>query len=75
MIEHVTSTLVTMTTTATFASFENVSQLKVKECIFNSSPTSYDPDPIQTLNRLNEHQNTYMFMFIIIFFTNDLEDN
>ena len=45
MIEHVTSTLVTGTTTATFASFENVSQLTVKECILNSSPTSYDLDP------------------------------
>ena len=38
--EHVTSTLVTGTTAATFSSFEKVSQLTVKECIFNSAPKS-----------------------------------
>ena len=36
--EHVTSTLVTGMTAATFSSFEKVSQLTVKECIFNSAP-------------------------------------
>ena len=36
--EHVTSTLVTGTTAATFSSFEKVSQLTVKECILNSAP-------------------------------------
>ena len=35
--EHVTSTLVTGTTAATFSSFEKVSQLTVKECILNSA--------------------------------------
>ena len=38
--EHVTSTLVTGTTAATFSSFEKVSQLTVKECILNSAPKS-----------------------------------
>ena len=40
------SILVTGTTTATFSSFENVSQLTVKECILNSVPKSCDLDPI-----------------------------
>ena len=44
--EHVTSTLVTGTTTATFSSFHRVSQLTVKECILNSAPKSCDLDPI-----------------------------
>ena len=44
--EHVTSTLVTGTTTATFSSFEKVSQSTVKECIHNSAPKSHDLDPI-----------------------------
>ena len=44
--EHVTSTLVTGTTAATFSSFEKVSQLTVKECILNSAPKSCEPDPI-----------------------------
>ena len=35
--EHVTSTLVTGTTAATFSSFEKVPQLTVKECILNSA--------------------------------------
>ena len=35
--EHVTSTLVTGTTAATFSSFKKVSQLTVKECILNSA--------------------------------------
>ena len=35
--EHVTSTLVTGTTAATFSSFDKVSQLTVKECILNSA--------------------------------------
>ena len=38
--EHVTSTLVTGTTVATFSSFKKVSQLTVKECILNSAPKS-----------------------------------
>ena len=44
--EHVTSTLVTGTTAATFSSFEKVSQLTVKECILNSDPKSCELDPI-----------------------------
>ena len=44
--EHVTSTLVTGTTTATFSSFEKVSQLAVKECILNSAPKLCELDPI-----------------------------
>ena len=44
--EHVTSTLVTGTTAATFSSFENVSQLTVKECILISAPKSCELDPI-----------------------------
>ena len=44
--EHVTSTLVTGSTAATFTSFEKVSQLKVKECILNSAPKSCELDPI-----------------------------
>ena len=44
--EHVTSTLVTGTTAATFSSFEKVSQLTVKECILNFAPKSGELDPI-----------------------------
>ena len=44
--EHVTSTLVTGTTDATFSSFEKVSQLTVKECILNSAHKSCELDPI-----------------------------
>ena len=44
--EHVTSTLVTGTTAATFYSFVKVSQLTVKECIHNSAPKSCELDPI-----------------------------
>ena len=44
--EHVASTLVTGTTTATFSSFEKVSQLTVKACILNSAPKSCELDPI-----------------------------
>ena len=44
--EHVTSTLVTGTTAATFSSFEKVSQLAVKECILISAPKSCELDPI-----------------------------
>ena len=44
--EHVTSTLVTGTTAATFSLFENVSQLTVKECILNSAPKSCGLDSI-----------------------------
>ena len=44
--EHATSTIVTGTTTATFSSFEKVSQLTVKECILNSAPKSCEFDPI-----------------------------
>ena len=44
--EHVTSTLVTGTTAATFSSYENVSQLTVKEYILNSAPKSCEIDPI-----------------------------
>ena len=46
--EHVTSTLVTGTTAATFSSFEKVSQLTVKECILHSAPKSCDLDPIHS---------------------------
>ena len=44
--EHVTSMLVTGTTAATFSSFEEVSQLKVKECIIISAPKSCELDHI-----------------------------
>ena len=44
--EHVTSTLVTGTTAATFSSYEKVSQITVKECILNSAPKSCELDPI-----------------------------
>ena len=44
--EHVTSTLDTGTTTATFSSFENVSQLTANECILISAPKSCELDPI-----------------------------
>ena len=44
--EHVSSTLVTGTSAATFSSFENVPQLTVKECILNSAPKSCELDPI-----------------------------
>ena len=43
--EHVTSTLVTGTTAATFSSLKKVSQLTVKECILNSAPKSCELDP------------------------------
>ena len=44
--EHVTLTLVTGTTAATFYLFEKVSQLTVKECIHISAPKSCELDPI-----------------------------
>ena len=44
--EHVTSTLVTGTTAATFSSFGKVSQLTEKECILISAPKSCKLDPI-----------------------------
>ena len=44
--EHVTSTLVTGTTAATFSSLKKVSQLTVKECILNSAHKSCELDPI-----------------------------
>ena len=44
--EQVFSTFVPGTTAATFFSFENVSQLTVKECILNSAPKSCELDPI-----------------------------
>ena len=44
--EHVTSTLVAGSNAATFSSFENVSQLTVKECILSSAPKSCELDPI-----------------------------
>ena len=44
--KHVTSTLVTGTTAATFSSFEKVSQITVKECILNSALKSCELDPI-----------------------------
>ena len=44
--EHVTSTLVTGTTAATFSSFEKVSLLTEKECILTSAPKSCEHDPI-----------------------------
>ena len=43
--EHVSSTLVTGTTAATFSSFDKVSQLIVKEYILNSAPKSCELDP------------------------------
>ena len=46
--EHVTSTLVTGITAATFSSFEKVSQLTVKECILISAPKSFELDPIHS---------------------------
>ena len=45
-LEHVPSTLVTGTTTATFYSFEKISQLAVKQSILNYAPKSFDLDPI-----------------------------
>ena len=44
--EHVTPTLVTETTAATFSLFEKVSQLTLKEYILNSAPKSCELDPI-----------------------------
>ena len=44
--EHVTSTLFTGITAATFSSFKKVSQLTVKECILISAPKSCELDPI-----------------------------
>ena len=44
--EHVTSTLVTGTTAATFFSFEKLSQLTVKDCILNLASKSCELDPI-----------------------------
>ena len=48
--EHVASTLFTGTTTATFSSFEKVSQITVKECILSSAPRSCELNP--TLSKL-----------------------
>ena len=47
--EHVTSTLVTGTTAVTFSSYEKVSQLTVKEYIFNSASKSCDLDPTPSM--------------------------
>ena len=47
--EHVTSTLVTGTTIATFFSFEKVSQLTVKDYILNSAAKSCDLDLIPSI--------------------------
>ena len=47
--EHVTSTFIPGTTTATYSSFEKVSQLTVKECILRSAPQSCDLDPITSI--------------------------
>ena len=44
--EHVTSTLVTGSTAATFSSFDKVSQLTVKECTLISAPKSCELNPI-----------------------------
>ena len=44
--EHVASTLVTGTTSATFFSFEKASQLTMKECMLSSAPMSCELDPI-----------------------------
>ena len=44
--ENATSTLVTVTTAATYSSFEKVSQSTMKKCILNSTPKSCDLDPI-----------------------------
>ena len=44
--EHVSSRLVTETTTATYSSFGKVSQLTVKECILICAPKSCDLDAI-----------------------------
>ena len=44
--EHVGSSLVTGTTTATFSSFKKVYQLTVKECFLNTAPKSCDLDLI-----------------------------
>ena len=44
--EHVTSTIVTGTTAATFSSFRKVTQLTVKECILNSAPRPCELDSI-----------------------------
>ena len=44
--EHVTTTLDTGTTAASFSSFEKESQLTVQECILNSAPKSCGLDPI-----------------------------
>ena len=46
--EHVTSTLVTGKTAATFSSFEKVSQLTVKGCILSSAPMSCELGPIHS---------------------------
>ena len=61
--EHVTSTLVTWTTAATFSSFEKVPQLTVKECILNSAPKScvLDPIPSKLLIDSNLHSLTDLF--------------
>ena len=44
--EHVASTIVTGTTTASFSSFERLSQLTVKKFILISAPKSFELDPI-----------------------------
>ena len=51
--EHVISTLVTGITAAIFYSFEEESQLTVKECILNSAPKSCELDPIQTHDQMS----------------------
>ena len=56
--EHVITTFVTGTTTATFSSFEKVLQLTVKECIISSAPKSCELHPILSIlsyNAPNQH--------------------
>ena len=68
-VKKLTSTLVTGTTTATFSSFEKVSQSTMKECILSSAPKScdLDPIPIQTLNRMSRLYSPFSHCSIQLF--------
>ena len=64
--EHVTMTLVTGTTAATFSSFEKVSQLTVKECILISAPKSCEFDLVPS-NLLTEYLDSILSLIYTTF--------
>ena len=65
--EHVTSTLVSGTTAATFSLFEKVSQLTLKECIISTTPKLCYLDPFQTHNKISRFNSPFSHLSIQLF--------